>query len=265
MNRKRILDFKSFSLLEAYFAEPPSPGNTVNEAAFKKIRACIFYLNAQYPFFAGLLSRLIIKENRGLRFRTMATDGYSIHYDPGYVLEKSQEEIMWVIAHEVMHNALLHFDRCPKDDIGSLTWNVAADYALNQMITELDQDALANGKVQPSSKKNHSVGKMPEGSLYPGCGYLRKYGYDDSKFANMTAEQILAELKKIGFQPEKPDDNKKPPPPPPEPPMDPEVGDVIYDKENDNYGVVTKFDPNTGDLEYDPIPKDKIREYMKKN
>ncbi|MFM7981756.1 MAG: hypothetical protein ACKPKO_20800, partial [Candidatus Fonsibacter sp.] len=58
----------------------------------------------------------------------------------------------------------------------------------------------ANGKIQPSKNPKSSVGKMPEGSLYPGCGYLRKYGYDDSKFANMSAEQILAELKKIGFE-----------------------------------------------------------------
>jgi|LauGreDrversion4_2_1035121.scaffolds.fasta_scaffold01037_23 hypothetical protein len=256
MMNRRIEDFKNFSLLEAYFPETPSPNSRMNEAAYKKMRACIFYLNAQYPFFAGLLSRLVIRENNTRK--TMSTDGYSIHYNSEFVLKHTEPEIIWVVAHEVMHNALLHFSRCPKDNAGAKLWNIAADYALNQMITEVDQDALANGKVQPSKNPKNSVGKMPEEALYPGCKYIK----GDDKFVNMTAEQIYAELKKIGFTP--PDDTTPPPPPPPPaPPQEPKVGDVIYDTENQNYGIITKYDPNTGDVEYDPIPKDKVREYLK--
>ena len=259
MIKRRIEDFKSFSLLEAYFPEPPAPGNVVNEPAYKKIRACIFYLNAQYPFFAGLLSRLVIRENNFLRFKTMATDGYSIHYDAGFVLEKSESEIIWVIAHEVMHNALVHFARCPKDQQGSLLWNIAADYALNQMITEVDQNELANGRVKPSTNPKLSIGKMPEGSLYPGCGHVK----GDERFLGLSAEQIMSDLLKTGFKPDEPNPVTPPPPPPPAPDEEPEVGSVIYDKENDNYGIVTKYDPTTGEIDYDPIPKDKVNEYLK--
>lgn len=256
MIKRRIADFKSFSLLEAYFPQTPGPGVRMDKDAFDKMRKCIFYLNAQYPFFAGLLSRLIIRENNTRQ--TMSTDGYSIHYNSEFVLKHTDAEIIWVIAHEVMHNALLHFARCPKDQGGARLWNIAADYALNQMITEVDQDALANGKAQPSKNPKNSVGKMPDEALYPGCGYVK----GDDKFVNMTAEQIYAELKKSGFTP--PDDlPPPPPPPPPAPPQEPKVGDVIYDTENKNYGIVTKYNSKTGDVEYDPIPKDKVREYLK--
>jgi hypothetical protein len=260
MFEKRILSFKDFSLLEANYIDPPGPGSSTDKEAFQKMRAAIFFLNAKYPFFAGPLSKLNIKENRKLRFRTMATDGYSIHYDPGYVLSHSQEEIMWVIAHEIMHNVLLHFSRCPKDKKGSLIWNVATDYAINQMLTELDENALANGRAIPSSDPKKSLGKMPGGSLYPGCGYVP----GDDKFANMSSEQIIAELNRMGWTPPEPEEGQEPPPPqPPAPPEVPKVGEVIYDVNKQRYGVVTKVDESTGDLEYDPIPKEKVGEYIK--
>lgn len=255
MIRRRIEDFRSFSLFESHFIDPPGPGKNINEQAFNKMRACMFYLSSQYPFFSGLSAKLMIRQNNSLG--TMATDGYSIHYNSKFVLQHTDAEVMWVIAHEILHCALSHFARCPKDKVGAKLWNIAADYAINQMLTQIDETASANGKAQPSGNPKNSIGKMPGEALYPGCGYIK----GDDKFANMNAEQIIAELKKMGYTP--PVDEPRPPKPKPGPPQEPKVGDVIYDTENKNYGVVTKYDSKTGEVDYDPIPKNKVKDYLK--
>ena len=268
---KRILSFSDFAIFEyngfGYSA------NNLNEAvyldernktphnkdALKKMRACVFLLNASYPFFASMLSRLLIRENRNLRFKTMATDGVSIHYDPDFVLDHTDEEIIWVIAHEVLHNTLVHFLRCPKDKTKAGVWNVAADYALNQLLTPIDPSTAGTTKPTPAGKGG--IGKMVEGSLYPGCGHV-PYDYE---FVNRTAEWIYNKLLENGYVPEPGDDTTpKPPPPPPPPPKDPVVGDIIYDPGSKSYGIVKSIDENSGDLEYDPIPKEKVKEYLKR-
>jgi hypothetical protein len=269
---KRILSFSDFAIFE-YSGFNYSGYSGLNEAiyldernktphdpaALKKMRACIFFLNGSYPFFSSMLSRLLIRENRNLRFNTMATDGVSIHYDPDFVLKHSDAEIMWVIAHEVLHNTLVHFLRCPKDKTKAGVWNVEADYALNQILTPIDPSTINTDKPKPSSKGG--IGKFVEGSLYPGCGHVPY----DHEFVNRGAEWIYEKLLANGYVPEPGNDTTPPPPPPPPPPpQDPVVGDIIYDKDNDSYGIVKSIDDSSGELEYDPIPQSKVKEYLKR-
>jgi len=266
---KRILSFSDFGLFE-YHGFTSSNIGLLNEAvyldqlnkrphnedALKKMRSCIFMLNGTYPFFSGLLSKLLIRENKRLPYRTMATDGVSIHYDPDYVLSKSDDEIIWVIAHEVLHNSLFHFLRCPKDNDKALIWNFATDYALNQLLTPVDE---SSGKPKPAAKGG--IGKMPEGSLYPGCGVVPY----DTEFVNRTAEWIFDKLIANGFNPNrKKEDGTKTPPPPPPPPIPPKVGDIIFDPNNDSYGIIKSIDEANGEVDYTPIPKSKVPEYMKR-
>lgn len=270
---RKLLSFNDFALFE-YHGFTSSKGNKpLNEAiyldqvekrphnpdALQKMRRCMFVLNSSQHFFSGLLSRLIIRENRNLPYKTMATDGVSIHYDPDYVLNQTDDEIVWVIAHEVLHNSLFHFLRCPADKDKALIWNFAADYALNQLLTPIDESSLASGKPKPSDKG--SIGKMPEGSLYPGCGRVPY----DNEFVNRTAEWIFKKLVDNGFDPGR-DTSQQPKqtPPPPAPPVDPKVGDIIFDPSNESYGIVRSIDESNGELDYDPIPKDKVREYMRR-
>jgi len=262
MEPKKILNFKEFALLESIYGDLESGNKNISQEAFKKMRACIFFLNGSHPFFASLIAKLVIRENRNLRYRTMATDGFSIHYDPDFVLALPPDEIKWVIAHEIMHNVLQHFLRCPKDETMSGIWNVACDYALNQIISPPTYESIQSGKPQPDPKA--SIGNMPDGSLYPGCGQHPK----DERFLGLAAEKIYKILKEEGFTPDVPPKGTPPPPPPPppppDPPQDPTVGDVIFDAANNTYGVVTAYDNVSGEVEYDPIPKEKIKEFAKK-
>jgi hypothetical protein len=227
----RILGWNEYKLFESVYLDKEDPkGNSISEEAFKKMRLCVFDIVGQYPFFRKLLSELVIRENRNLKYKTMATDGVSIHYDPGFVLAKTEDEIIWVICHEVMHNVLFHFARkMPDPDL----WNAAADYALNQLL--------------------EGVGKMPEEALYPGCGWHP----DDKKFVNLSAEQIYEWLVKSG--------KTGPTPPPPGDDQDDveiKVGDIIRDKTNNTYGKVKSIDPANGEIDYDPIPKSEVSKYL---
>ena len=77
---KRILSFSDFAIFEysgfnysgyselndaIYLDEREK--RPVDQAALKKMKACVFFLNGAYPFFSSMLSRLIIRENRNLR------------------------------------------------------------------------------------------------------------------------------------------------------------------------------------------------------
>jgi predicted metal-dependent peptidase len=226
---KRILGWNDFRLFEQSYLDKEEERTNISEEAFKKMRLCCFDIMGQYPFFRKLLSDLSIRENRKLKYKTMATDGVSIHYDPGFVLEKSEGEIIFVICHEIMHNVLFHFARkMPDHDL----WNAAADYALNQLL--------------------EGVGKMPDEVLYPGCGWHP----DDKKFVNLSAEQIYEWLVKSSTKPpEPPEGNSN---------EDAEIyiGDVIRDTKTNTYGVVKSIDPKSGEVEFDPIPRSEVSKYI---
>jgi hypothetical protein len=261
---KRILSFSDFAIFEY---KSFGYSDNINEAiyldernktrhnpdALKKMKSCVFLLNASYPFFASMLSRLIIRENRNLPYKTMATDGVSIHYDPDFVLRHTDPEIIWVIAHEVLHNTLVHFLRCPKDRAMAGVWNVAADYALNQILTPIDPATINTDKPKPAAKGG--IGKIVEGSLYPGCGHVPY----DHEFVNKNAEWIYKKLLENGYTSDVP-----PTPPPPPPPREVTVGDIIYDPDTKSYGIVKSIDEASDSLEFDPIPKEKVKEYIKR-
>lgn len=266
----KILNFKNFSLFE-YNKSEFTFNNQINEAifldeiekkkynpeAFKKVRRCIFLLSGSFTFFGSLLARLIIRENNTRK--TMSTDGISIHYNANFVNGLSDDEIIWVLAHEVLHCALLHFLRLPsKDPKTRLIWNYATDYALNQMLSPVDESDPLN----PVPRKEGQIGKFIQGSLYPGCGQVPY----DKEFVGLSAESIYAILIKNGFnpEPEKVDTTPPPPPPPPDPPQIPKVGDIIFDPASGNYGIVNSVDEDNDQVDYDPIPKSEVPKYIRK-
>ncbi len=107
------------------------------------------------PFFASLLLRLKHVENPNIE--TACTDGESIEYNPAFFESMPVEEIKTVLAHEVMHVALLHHTR--RQNRNADTWNRATDFAINQILVNAGFD-------------------LPKGGLL------------DSKYAGMGAEDI---------------------------------------------------------------------------
>lgn len=94
---------------------------------------------------------------------TMATDGIDIFYNPDYVMTLTQDECIFVIAHEISHPALDHFRR--QGDRDGHTWNMAGDY-------ELNADLIKAGLT------------MPAGGLF------------DPRFDGLSAEQIFSVIER---------------------------------------------------------------------
>jgi predicted metal-dependent peptidase len=79
----------------------------------------------------------------------MATDGRELRYNPWFVTDLELDELVGVLAHEVMHCALAHpFRRGARDLI---LWNIACDLAINPI--------LRDAKIT-----------LPESRLMPGEG-----------------------------------------------------------------------------------------------
>jgi predicted metal-dependent peptidase len=108
-----------------------------------------------HPFFGSLLFRLRGQECHSIE--TMATDGKSLFYNPGFVDTLNSATLSGVLAHEVMHPALQHHLRRSGRD--PKQWNEACDYAINPLL-------LADGLM------------LPEGALVA------------DRFHGMSAEQI---------------------------------------------------------------------------
>ncbi len=96
------------------------------------------------PFFASMLYSMPFIQDNGQP--TMATDGYSIRYNSEFVETLQVPEIVFVLAHEIMHCVMQHLGR--RGSYDAKRWNVAADYVVN--------DILAADRV----------GTMPKGALH---------------------------------------------------------------------------------------------------
>src|SRR5919108_1007708 len=137
-------------------------------------------LDKRYTFWAtiGLYQQPI--ENNHID--TMATDGYHLYYNKEFVESLSHQELMFVLAHEAGHCALGHHLR--RQEREKLKWNIAADYALNLILTTHPCN------LTPPEKVKNKEGKI----IFDKCLL-------DKKWENKSTEQIYNELKvlKIPF------------------------------------------------------------------
>lgn len=85
-----------------------------------------------HPWFGSLAMRLRLTADPAIP--TFCVDGTEIRYNPQFAVSLSDAELVGVLAHEVLHCALLHpYRRGSRDP---REWNEAADYAINgQLIT----------------------------------------------------------------------------------------------------------------------------------
>jgi len=115
------------------------------------------------PFFGSLALRLELVEDA--TFPTACVDGKRIRYNPDFIDGLSLEEAKGLICHEVMHCANQHHTR--RDGRETKRWNVACDYAINQLIVDCGM-------------------KLPSGGLL------------DDSYDDMAAEQIFSKLPSKG-------------------------------------------------------------------
>ena len=91
------------------------------------------------PFFGTLALRLKMVEDKTVK--TSSTDGTVLRYNPDAVAEMPLSKVQGMLAHTVMHPAMLHHTRRGARD--KAKWNKACDYSINTL--------LSNAGLRPAS------------------------------------------------------------------------------------------------------------------
>jgi len=86
----------------------------------------------KHPFFATLLVSTPWEMTENVP--TAATDMEKLYFNPNFMESLTDDEILFVLAHEVMHMALEHGLR--KQARNHMLWNIACDYALNLVLED---------------------------------------------------------------------------------------------------------------------------------
>ncbi|MFF3935960.1 vWA domain-containing protein [Streptomyces phaeofaciens] len=117
---------------------------------------------SSYPLLGGIAAgiRLVadaeLARAHGIRIAAVNAEAGEIYVNPLYRLD--EEEWRFVLAHEMLHAALRHGDRCGARD--PYLFNVACDYVINGWLREMQ------------------VGTMPDGLLH------------DPELAGLSAEEV---------------------------------------------------------------------------
>lgn len=126
------------------------------------------------PFFGNLAARLILVDASSW-CKTAATDGRHLYYNREFIksLDIKKGELLFLVAHEVLHCVYDHFGRRGGRD--PKLWNMANDYIINWTLIEekcggmppqglYDKrftDALSSEEVYDLLKKDSVTIKMP--------------------------------------------------------------------------------------------------------
>ena len=126
-----------------------------NEEARLKIRRARTTLLLDHPFFASLAMRLQLREDYSCR--TAWTDGRLFAYNPHYINMLSQEKLLGLTAHIVMHPACNHHRR--RQNREPSLWNRACDYVINDILLDAGF-TLPDGYLHETQLVNQSAEKV---------------------------------------------------------------------------------------------------------
>lgn len=115
----------------------------------------------KYPFFGSVVTYVDYKENKNIS--TAGTDGKTIYYNKEFLSKISNEEQVFVFAHEVCHIAFNHILRSEGKD--STLWNIATDGVINQFLKR-DGLKLIDGVVDMEEAINYDAEQLYEKLLH---------------------------------------------------------------------------------------------------
>lgn len=117
--------------------------NEISKELVTKLAKAKTSLILEHPFWGTLAMNMetVITD----QVPTAATNGKVILFNPDYMDTQTDEEVRFVVAHEIGHPMFEHLTRRGSRD--PMKWNMAADYVINRLLIE------------------ENIGKMPEGCL----------------------------------------------------------------------------------------------------
>lgn len=109
--------------------EIPETTMTSEEVIDRLIKARIEMLMSA-PFFGNLATRLLLKDATEW-CPTAATDGKYFYFNRNFVAALSDQEVVFLVGHEVLHCVYDHMDADRRGDRNPMLWNIANDYVIN--------------------------------------------------------------------------------------------------------------------------------------
>jgi predicted metal-dependent peptidase len=127
-----------------------------------------------YPFFGFLLAGLEFKQfdTPGL---TMATDGYRVAYSSKFLEKLTNNEVLFVLCHEVLHCALEHLAR--RKGRQRVIWNIAVDIVTNEILAQ------------------NKIGQQPQYTVR-GKHFLPPNFFKKEQLISISAEEVYREVMK---------------------------------------------------------------------
>lgn len=115
-------------------------------------------LFTKYKNFASELSSARISYRTDLKYHTAATDGKNIYFDPGYLAGLSDDDKIFLIAHELMHIKFRHMFRLFRNGAkkDQEVWNYVTDAIINANL-ERDGLKIKKGYVNRPDALNYSA------------------------------------------------------------------------------------------------------------
>ena len=124
----------------------------------------------KHPFFGNLATRLKLI-NADEWCPTAGTDGRNFYYNTKFIDSLNPKEAEFLFGHEVLHNVFEHM-LVRQGDRDHQIWNIAADYAVNQILVD------------------YRIGEMPKGKKG------ENKGFQDEKYKDWNAERIYDDIYK---------------------------------------------------------------------
>ncbi|MGN0973677.1 MAG: hypothetical protein ACI4OT_02915 [Bacilli bacterium] len=121
-------------------------------------------LLARYSRFGSDIANINIEYNTNLKYHTAATDGKTIFFDPDYLASLSEDDTIFLIAHEIMHIKFNHVFRLidkngNKRDMD--IWNETTDAIINANL-ERDGFKIKEGYVNRLGALKYSAEELYE-------------------------------------------------------------------------------------------------------
>ena len=89
----------------------------------------------KHPFWGNLATRLKVVEASNW-CPTAATDGRCLYYNQEFVRLLDDDELVFLVGHELLHCIYEHMDPDVKGDRHNIIWNLATDYNINMTLDE---------------------------------------------------------------------------------------------------------------------------------
>lgn len=153
-----------------------------------------------YPFFGSILLRLrLVEDADGTRCDTCGTDGTMLIYHPPFIESLNQNQLIGLLAHEVMHIICLHPYRTKWRSHEH--FNVACDFAINPDLEDMGFTLPPDGCVDREYQRNRNAseeiysllfGDLSQADVDGGTGEDGKGEKNDaSQYGNGKWGQVL--------------------------------------------------------------------------